>query len=208
MVAAGSALEPLANGLRDFRNSQIMRTQAGYDFMVTFNSWYYSWAPGVAQFAGTNPWFADALRVGIVPLFGILYAADLSYTAVASINPEAGAITAGLVAASLIGLVYVAPLTYISMRVLRLHRKLVRLRGVHAMPLLGWLALSVAMVLAGYASGSSTMMSLATSSLALSTLSLGCIAGAKALARIQVPSTNIPALVMAIKHMARRFPSL
>jgi hypothetical protein len=200
-------LEPLADGLRGFRNSQIMRTQAGYDFMVTFNAWYYSWAPSVARLSVTNQWFADALRVGLVPLFGILYAADYTYAAMAFVNPELGAITAGIVAASLIGLVYVAPVTYVSMRVLRLQRKLAKIRSVHASPLLGWLGLSAAMILAAYVSGSSMLMGLATASLALSTLSLGCLTGTKALSLVQLPTTNIPALVMALKQMSRRFPN-
>jgi hypothetical protein len=208
MVAAGSVLEPLANGLRDFRNSQIMRTEAGYDFMVTFNSWYYSWAPGVAQLAGTNPWFADALRVGIVPLFGILYTADFTYNAASLLSPEVGAVTAGLVAASLIGLIYVAPLAYLSLRLLRLQRRLAKIRSVHVMPMAGWLGLSGAIMLAAYMTGSSMLMGLSTASLTLSALSLGCVAGTRALARIQPPTLNMVAHVIALKQLARRFPNL
>lgn len=174
--------------------------------MVTFNAWYYSWAPSVAYAAATNSWFLQALRVGVYPLIGILYASYLSYLAVSPLSAEAGAIAAGMVAASLIGLVYVAPVGYISLRLIRRRGRVLTLGRMHALPASAWFAASALMIGAAYASGSALMMGLATASLTLSTLSLGSVLGVLGLTYVQFPSLNLPALAFAAKQRVRALP--
>jgi hypothetical protein len=203
LVVAGSALEPIANALRGFRNSQVMGTTAGRAFMATFNAWYYSWAPSVAYAAAANPWVFEALRLGVYPLIGILYASYLSYQVVSPLSAEAGAIAAGMVAASLIGLVYVAPIAYISLRLIRRRVRVFELRKVYTLPATAWFAASAFMVGAAYLSSSALLMGFATASLTLSMLSLGSILGALGLTYVHLPVLNLPALAFAAKHRSR-----
>ena len=168
--------------------------------MLAFNSWYYSWAPSVARVAAESQVFADVLRVGLVPLFGILYVARYSYLA-ASLSPEAGAILAGIVAASLIGVVYVAPITYALVRVLRLQKCLLALYRILAL----WTFGACLLIIAAYALNSFTLMGLATASLVLSMLTFGSIIGARALASMK-PSIMNPALILSLKAFKRKLP--
>ncbi len=169
--------------------------------MQTFNGWYYSWAPSVTYFAATNPWFLDVLRVGVYPLMGILYASYYSYALLAPMSPEAGALAAGIVAASLIGLVYVAPLGYVSSRLIRRRIRSFRLQKVHLFPASGWVAASAFMIGAAYLSGSALFMGLATASLTLSMLSLGSILGAVGLSHVQLPFANMRAMTFAVRRL-------
>ena len=200
-VSAGSALAPYANSLRQFR-SQILKTSAGRAFMSAFNSWYYSWAPLVAA-AAENHAFADIIRVGLVPMFGILYAARYSYLAAAPFSPEAGALAAGIVAASLLGIVYVAPITYAFARALRLRKYLLALHRIRATPLALWTVGSLLLILAAYLLGSFTLMAVATANLVLSMLTFGSIIGIRALASAKPPIIN-PAPILAIRVFKRK----
>jgi hypothetical protein len=142
--------------------------------------------------------FADVLRVGLVPLFGILYIARYSYMVAASLSPEAGAVMAGIVAASLIGVVYVAPITYALGRVLRLKKGLLALRKILALWTLG----ACLLIIAAYMLGSFALMGLATASLVLSMLTFGSIIGARALVYVK-PFIINPALIVSIKAFKR-----
>jgi len=171
--------------------------------MQTFNGWYYSWAPSVTYAASANPWFLDALRVGVYPLIGILYASYFSYAAVSPFSAEAGALAAGVVAASLIGLIYVAPIAYVCTRLIRRRAGLFRAKKMHMFPALGWMSASALMVGAAYLSASAWLMGVATASLTLSFLSTVSIFGALALNSIQLPLANLYAMAFAAKRMTR-----
>ena len=202
-ATSGTPLEPYANFLRGFRNNQIQNTTAGRMFMQTFNGWYYGWAPSFTYAASANPWFLDALRVGVYPLIGILYASYFSYAAVSPFSAEAGALAAGVVAASLIGLIYVAPIAYVCTRLIRRRAGLFRAKKMHMFPALGWMSVSALMVGAAYLSASAWLMGVATASLTLSFLSTVSIFGALALNSIQLPLANLYAMAFAPKRMAR-----
>jgi len=202
-ATSGTPLEPYANFLRGFRNNQIQNTTAGRMFMEAFNGWYYSWAPSVTYAASANPWFLDALRVGVYPLIGILYASYFFYAAVSPFSAEAGALAAGIVASSLIGLVYVAPVAYVGLRLVRRRVRLFRPGKVHAFPALGWVSASGLMVGVAYVSGSAWLMGLGTASLTLSFLSTVSMFSALALNSVQLPLTNLYALAFAAKRMTR-----
>ena len=172
-------------------------------FMQTFNAWYYSWAPSLTYAATKNGLFLDVLRVGVYPLIGILYAAYFSYAVVSPISAEAGALAAGVVAASLIGLVYVAPVAYVSLRLVRRRTKFLIPAKAQLLPASGWVAASASMISAAYLSGASLLMSLGTASLTLSMLSVGSLLGARALTSIQLPAANLHAKTFAVKRMTR-----
>jgi hypothetical protein len=201
VVAAGSFLEPYVESLRGFRDKEILETSAGGAFMSVFNAWYYGWAPSLARMTAENQMFANLLRLSLVPLFGILYASYYSYLAVAPLSHEAGAITAGTVAASLIGLVYVAPFAYLSVRILRV-RKHLRFEENKLMRVAGFFVASVVLIGAAYVHSSFALMRLATASFTLSMLTLGSIAGIRALALIQPSIFNLVP-VLSIERLKR-----
>ncbi len=144
--------------------------------------------------------------VGLVPLFGILYASYFSYVAVAPQSPELGAITAGAVAAALIGLAYVAPVAWISTRVLWVHRRLLGLRRIRTTVTAVGVAMSGLMIGVAYLSGSAFLMGLATASLTLSSLSIGSILGAIAISSIKLAITSFQAMALAVKRLMRSIP--
>jgi len=170
--------------------------------MTTFNAWYYSWAPSVAYSAATSPWVFKTVQVGVVPLLGILYASYYSYNLIAPFNAEAGAITAGIVAASLIGMAYLAPVAYIARRIIRRHSQLT-ISKLTAGPSAVWFAASIALCVAGYVTASGGLLAVATSSIVLSTLSLGGLVGARALAYVQLPFANAATMSLLFRRYTR-----
>ncbi len=183
---AGSELAPLAQSLRSFRDGSIQKTRAGSQFLAAFNAWYYSFSPYIAYYIALHPLERTIAKDLSYPLLGILYGAYYSYTVVAPLSTEAAAVAAGIVAALLIGLVYVAPIGYLTMRVIRRYKRVLTLRRLHAIPSFVWFASSVLMIGAAYESGLGLFMAIGTASLALSVLSLGTILGTMALTRIQL----------------------
>jgi hypothetical protein len=103
----GSELAPEVQFLRDFRDQQIMNTFAGSNFMDVFNGWYYSFSPSVAQYEYSHATVRAMIRVTLYPLLGVLHVASSTY-ALVGFQPELAALAAGLVASSLIGLLYLA----------------------------------------------------------------------------------------------------
>lgn len=106
-AAFGSELAPQVQFLRNFRDNHILSTAAGSSFMNAFNAWYYSFSPYVAEYERGQPWLQQTVRAAIYPLLGILTLSERAYSAIPG---EYGAITAGTIASTLIGAVYVAPI--------------------------------------------------------------------------------------------------
>ena len=202
-VTNGNRLEPYAQFLRNFRDREIENTTAGHTFLSAFNAWYYSWAPAVTYSAATNPFAYRTVQVIVVPLLGVLYASYYSYQLVAPFSPEAAALTAGVVAASLIGLAYVAPIGYLASRLLRRHIRF-NLSTRTIMPTAVWFTASILTLLAAYATSSGTALALGTVNIVLSALAAGGLIGTRALAQIQLPFTN-PAL---LPLLLRRYTKL
>ena len=201
-VTGGSPLEPYANFLRNFRNNDIQNTTAGREFMLTFNTWYYSWAPSLSYSAATNPWIFRTVQLGVYPLIGALYASYYSYSAIAPISTEAGAIFAGIVAASLMGIVYLAPIAYLATRLIRRRGKWLISRQI-AFSSITWFAASLLLCLTAYATSSGQLLAVGTSSMALSMLSLGSQLGARALTFVQLPSANLVNSVLAFRRLSK-----
>jgi hypothetical protein len=172
-AAFGSELTPQVQFLRGFRDNHILSTASGSSFMTVFNSWYYSFSPQVADYERQQPWLQQGVRVAIYPLLGILQAAEKAYTVVPG---EYGSITAGLVASSLIGGVYFAPIA-LSIRQVRKNRLDYRI----ALAIIAALAVSVAVALIA---DSSPALKAATTLLVLCTLSVAAIYSAKAIWKI------------------------
>ena len=68
----GSELAPEVQLLRNFRDNSIMKTQAGSNFMIAFNAWYYSFSPYVANYLAGH-WVERTIMKGVLyPLVGTL----------------------------------------------------------------------------------------------------------------------------------------
>lgn len=103
----GSELSPEVQFLRDFRDNQILQTFAGSNFMYAFNAWYYSYSPTVANYISAHESVRTAMRYVLYPLIGILHLSSTTFSLVA-FGPELAALVSGIVASSLIGIVYLA----------------------------------------------------------------------------------------------------
>jgi hypothetical protein len=145
------------------------------------------------------------VQAGVVPLLGILYASYYSYGLVAPFSPEVAAMTAGVVAASLIGLAYVAPIAYLATRLLRRRIRL-NLSTRSLTPTTMWLATSVFMLVAAYATNSSAALAFGTVNLVLSALSAGSLAGTKLLTEIHLPIANPATLSLLIRRYMKTLP--
>jgi len=132
--------------------------------MDVFNAWYYSFSPSVANFIAANDPLRAPVRVILYPLLGVLGLSALTYSTL-SWAPEFAIVMAGLVASSLIGLVYLTPLTLVGIRSLTKRRR-VRANSV-ARGSLMLLALALALLAAGEVAGSFLLLAVGGSAIVL-----------------------------------------
>ena len=64
----GSELAPQVQQLRELRDNQLLTTQSGTSFMTTFNQFYYSFSPIIADYERENPLFKERAKVTITPM--------------------------------------------------------------------------------------------------------------------------------------------
>jgi hypothetical protein len=147
----GSEASPAVQFLRDFRDHLVLRTRAGSAFMEVFNAWYYSFSPSVASLIAVNDPLRAPIRVILYPLLGVLGISSLTYSIFGG-APEFAVVIAGLVASSLIGLVYLTPFAFVGMRALARRRR-VNVANVAKGSLL-LLAVALALLAAGELAGS------------------------------------------------------
>ena len=68
----GSELAPQVQLLRELRDSTVLTTTSGTSFMTTFNSFYYSFSPAVADLERQSPIFKEIVKLTITPLLSSL----------------------------------------------------------------------------------------------------------------------------------------
>ena len=71
-AAYGSELSVPIQQLRELRDDKLMKTQAGTNFMESFNKFYYSFSPAIADYERQNPIFKDAVKLSITPMIASL----------------------------------------------------------------------------------------------------------------------------------------
>lgn len=64
----GSELAPQVQQLRELRDHKLMQTQSGQSFMNSFNEFYYSFSPHIADYERENPIFKEAVKITLTPL--------------------------------------------------------------------------------------------------------------------------------------------
>jgi hypothetical protein len=160
----GSEAAPAVQFLRGFRDNLVLKTQAGSAFMQPFNAWYYSFSPSVAQFIANHDPVRAPVRVLLYPLLGVLDISASTYS-LFSASPEFAVVIAGLIASSLIGLVYLTPFTFLSMRALTRRRRIRTISIAKASLLV--LAAALGLLAAGELAGSFLMLAVASSAIVL-----------------------------------------
>jgi peptide/nickel transport system substrate-binding protein len=156
----GSEAAPAVQFLRNFRDHLVLGTKAGSAFMDVFNAWYYSFSPSVASYIAANDPLRAPMRVLLYPLLGILGLSSLTYPLFGS-SPEFAVVIAGLVASSLIGLVYLTPFTFLGMRALTKRRR-IRTTDLAKGSLIS-LAVALALLTAGELMGSFLLLAAGSS---------------------------------------------
>jgi peptidyl-prolyl cis-trans isomerase B (cyclophilin B) len=68
----GSELAPQVQQLREIRDNKLLQTDLGTSFMNTFNNFYYSFSPIVADYERENPLFKEAVKITITPMLSTL----------------------------------------------------------------------------------------------------------------------------------------
>ena len=111
-AAFGSKLSPEVQYLRQFRDEKIMSSFSGRMFMSAFNAAYYSFSPRIAAFVAEYARAAVAVREVIYPLIAVLRSSSLVLNRL-SVDGEIAVLLCGLLASSLIGLIYFFPLAAI-----------------------------------------------------------------------------------------------
>ena len=68
----GSELAPKVQQLREIRDSKLLQTESGSAFMNSFNLFYYSLSPTIADYERDNQIFKELVKLSITPLISSL----------------------------------------------------------------------------------------------------------------------------------------
>jgi len=68
----GSELAPQVQQLRETRDNVLLKTESGRAFLTSFNQFYYSFSPTIADWERQNPIFKEAVGLLIIPLLTTL----------------------------------------------------------------------------------------------------------------------------------------
>ncbi|WP_016939859.1 MULTISPECIES: peptidylprolyl isomerase [Nitrosopumilus] len=101
----GSEMAPQVQQLRELRDNTLLATESGTTFMTTFNQFYYSFSPTIADLERESPLFKEIVRLSITPMLSTL--SILNY---AEINSEHEMISYGVsIILMNIGMYFIAP---------------------------------------------------------------------------------------------------
>jgi len=68
----GSELAPQVQQLRELRDNSLLQTESGTYFMNSFNEFYYSFSPAIADLERENPLFKEMVKLTITPMISSL----------------------------------------------------------------------------------------------------------------------------------------
>ena len=71
-AAFGSEMAPQVQQLRELRDNTILKTGSGMAFMTSFNQFYYSFSPAVADLEREHPLFKEAVKMTLTPMLSTL----------------------------------------------------------------------------------------------------------------------------------------
>ena len=67
-AAFGSEMAPQVQLLREIRDNTVLQTESGALFMTSFNQFYYSFSPVIADYERENYTFKEAVKLALTPL--------------------------------------------------------------------------------------------------------------------------------------------
>ena len=79
-AAFGSEMAPQVQLLREIRDNTVLQTESGTLFMTSFNQFYYSFSPVIADYERENYIFKEAVKLALTPLLtslALLHYADI-----------------------------------------------------------------------------------------------------------------------------------
>ena len=104
-AAFGSEMAPQVQFLRELRDNTVLQTESGSAFMTSFNQFYYSFSPAIADYERENPAFKEAVKLMLTPLL-----TSLTLLQYADIDSESEMLGYGIGVILLnIGMYFVAP---------------------------------------------------------------------------------------------------
>ena len=68
----GTELAPQVQQLREIRDQKLMKTESGQSFLNSFNEFYYSFSPAIADLERENPIFKETVKIVITPMLSTL----------------------------------------------------------------------------------------------------------------------------------------
>ena len=68
----GSELAPQVQQLRELRDNTVLQTNSGTAFMTTFNQFYYSFSPTIADYEREHPVFKEFMKLALTPMISSL----------------------------------------------------------------------------------------------------------------------------------------
>ncbi len=68
----GSELAPQVQQLRELRDNKLLNTESGTSFIKSFNDFYYSFSPIIADYERENPVFREMVKIAITPMISSL----------------------------------------------------------------------------------------------------------------------------------------
>jgi len=68
----GSELAPQVQQLRELRDNQLLQTEFGSTFIESFNDFYYSFSPIIADYERENSVFREMVKIAITPMISSL----------------------------------------------------------------------------------------------------------------------------------------
>ena len=74
----GSELAPQVQQLREIRDNTILKTSSGMAFMSTFNQFYYSFSPTIADIEREQPIFKEMIKIALTPMISSLSILNLT----------------------------------------------------------------------------------------------------------------------------------
>ena len=104
-AAFGSEMSPQVQFLREIRDNTVLQTESGISFMTSFNQFYYSFSPTIADYERENSTFKEAVKITLTPLL-----TSLTLLQYADIDSESEMLGYGIGIILLnIGMYFVAP---------------------------------------------------------------------------------------------------
>jgi len=68
----GSELAPQVQQLRELRDNSLLHTESGKSFMSSFNAFYYSFSPVIADWERESPAFKEMVKITLTPMISSL----------------------------------------------------------------------------------------------------------------------------------------